>query len=435
MIMNDELYKETLSFMFSQLPMYQRVGKKAFKKDLTNIKALLSGLGHPHLGLKTIHIAGTNGKGTVSFMLAAILQAQGYKTGLYVSPHYKDFRERVRVNGKYVSKEYVVDFIQKNKALLSKVRPSFFEISVALAFSYFRDQKVDIAVIETGLGGRLDSTNVIQPLLSIITNISLDHTNFLGDTLPLIAREKAGIIKRDTPVVIGKKQEETAVVFEETARSKNAPLYYAEELFSVSYLSDNISTSFHEVYRKETLFCASLAVNLKGPFQEENIQTVLTAIEVLSRANSNFKIEDAAIVEGLRELKRRTNYIGRWQILGERPLIIADSGHNSGAIQDVIQKLKQLKYNQLHIVFGMVNDKDSSKILSLMPQDAVYYFAKADIPRGLAVDELQQQAKKYHLLGEFYPSVKAAFLTAREHADADDLIFVGGSVFIVAEVL
>lgn len=428
-------YQDTLSFLFSQLPMYQRVGAKAFKKDLTNIIALLSGLGNPHIGFKTIHVAGTNGKGTVSFMLAAILQAQGYRTGLYVSPHYKDFRERVRINGQYVEKEYVIDFVKSNKVLLSEIKPSFFEISVALAFTYFRDQKVDIAVIETGLGGRLDSTNVIHPLLSIITNISYDHVNFLGNTLALIAGEKAGIIKKNTPVVIGKKQPETTPVFGQIANQKNASLFYAEDTYLVEEIKQGRQTSFHKVFKDNKLVIDALEVDLKGPFQKENIQTVLKAVDVLKDHAIGLQIDDAAIFEGLKSLKNLTNYIGRWQILGQQPLIIADSGHNPGAMQKVVDQLLHLQYDQLHIVIGMVNDKDSSKILSILPKNATYYFAKANIPRGLDAQELKERAEANHLKGEAYPTVVMAFDAAKKTAQPQDLVFIGGSVFVVAEVI
>lgn len=435
MIYSEEKYQETISFLFSQLPMYQRVGAKAFKKDLTNINALLAGLGNPHHDLKAIHIAGTNGKGTVSFLLSAALQAQGYSTGLYVSPHYKDFRERVRINGQYVSKAYVIKFVAQHKKLFQEVRPSFFEISVALAFCYFRDQKVDIAVVETGLGGRLDSTNVLLPILSVITNIGFDHVNFLGNTLPLIAREKAGIIKNNIPVVFGKKQAETASVFRSVAKEKSAPYYYAEDIFDVRYLRSTQQLSYHQVMKHGAIIYESLAVGLTGPFQKENLQTALAALEVIHAYYPDFLVSDPAIHSGFKHLRNLTGYIGRWQVLGINPLIIADSGHNPAAISSVVAQFEKLDYRDLHIVLGMVNDKDVTKVLGLLPAKAKYYFSKAAIPRGLEAERLQKEAVKFGLPGDAYPSVKAAFEAAKKNAKKEDLIFVGGSVFVVAEVI
>ncbi len=433
--MEESPYKETLSFLFSRLPMYQRVGAKAFKKDLTNIRELLEAVGNPHRELKTIHVAGTNGKGTVSFLLAAILQAQGYKTGLYVSPHYVDFRERIRINGTYITKGFVVNFVETNRKAIEDISPSFFEISVAMAFAYFQKQKVDIAVIETGLGGRLDSTNVLYPLLSVITNIGLDHTNFLGDTLQLIAGEKAGIIKRHIPVVIGKRQQETTPVFLKKAEELNSKITFAEEVYHVKALTTGGTSTKHEIYKNGRLLYPLISVDLSGPFQEENIQTTLAAIDVLRDNYLEFPVSDKAILSGLEKVKSLTKYIGRWHKLGSHPTIIADSAHNPAALKVVIAQLLSLPFNQLHIVLGMVNDKDVNNVLSLLPKDAVYYFAKADIPRGLDAELLQQQAKKYHLKGTSYSSVNDAFVAAKSAAKIDDFIFIGGSVFVVAEII
>ena len=421
-------FKETLDYMMQQLPMYHRIGAAAFKKDLTNTLALCSHLNNPHTKFKSIHVGGTNGKGSTSHLLAAILQSAGYKVGLYTSPHYKDFRERIKINGELVSKKYVVDFVAKNKSKFEEIEPSFFEMTVALAFSYFADNQVDIAVIEVGLGGRLDSTNVIMPELSVITNISLDHVSMLGDTLPLIAFEKAGIIKKNIPVVIGESHIETDSVFLEKANVENAPIIFADKHFEITR-----NDAFFDVYKDGKVFFKALENNLLGDFQLKNAATVFQAIEELRKLN--FFISDENIRAAFRDLQGLVKFMGRWQKLQEKPLTIVDSGHNEAGVTAAINQLKTLNYNNLYIVTGFVNDKDVSKILSLYPKNARYFFAKANIPRGLDAKILAEQAKDFELEGRAYSGVKNAFRAAKKRANEDDLVLVLGSIFVVAEVL
>lgn len=403
-------YQETLDYLYSQLPMFQRVGSKAFKKDLTNTIQLCDALGNPQKQLRCIHIAGTNGKGSTAHAISAVLQAANYKTALYTSPHYRDFRERIKIDGVYIEKEYVVGFVERNRIIFEAIQPSFFEITVAMAFDYFHSQKVDYAVIETGLGGRLDSTNIIAPLISVITNISKDHTNLLGDTLPLIAGEKAGIIKEKTPLVIGKFQEETVDVFRKKAKKMEAPLFFTPQ--EIPFPFEN---------------------GLKGPFKEENANTALQSIQVLKTLG--ISIPQEALEKGFANVKKLSNYIGRWEELGENPKIIADAAHNVGGIQKVMEHLKSISYEQLHVVLGMVNDKDLSDMLSYFPKEAQYYFCKPDIPRGLDEKLMQKQANELGLYGDTYISVNAALLAAKDKAKINDLIYVGGSSFVVAEVV
>jgi dihydrofolate synthase / folylpolyglutamate synthase len=412
-------YKETLEYMMSQLPMFHRVGAAAFKKDLTNTIALCEHLGNPYQKFKTIHVGGTNGKGSTSHIIAAILQAAGYRVGLYTSPHYKDFRERIKVNGTYISKKYVVDFIARNKATLDKIEPSFFEMTVALAFDYFADCQVDIAVIEVGLGGRLDSTNVITPELSVITNISYDHVAMLGDTLEKIAFEKAGIIKKNIPVVIGETQAESAPVFIEKAKTEGAEITFADE---------NIAL------KKQTLqYLADKKIALHGIYQAKNLCTALQAIEKLKSIGYN--LNEQHIQYALEHLQTMVKFMGRWQKLSDQPLIIADSGHNEAGVISAVEQLNTLTFNNLYILTGFVNDKDVSKILSLYPKNATYFFAKANIPRGLDAKILQTQALDFGLKGRSYSSVKNAFRAAKNKAQQDDLVLILGSIFVVAEVL
>ena len=421
-------YKETLDYMMSQLPMYHRIGAAAFKKDLTNTVALCEHLGNPHTKFKTIHVGGTNGKGSVSHILAAILQSAGYKVGLYTSPHYKDFRERVKINGDFISKKYVVDFVAKNKPIFEEIAPSFFEMTVAMAFAYFADNQVDVAVIEVGLGGRLDSTNVITPELSVITNISLDHVSMLGDTLPLIAFEKAGIIKKNIPVVIGESHVETNPVFLQKANAENAAIIFADTHFEVKR-----NGTFLDIYKDKKLIFKDLENDLLGNFQLKNVATVFQSIEQLR--NLDFAISDENIRTAFRDLQAMVKFMGRWQKLNENPLTIADSGHNEAGVTAAVEQLKTLNFNNLYIVTGFVNDKDVSKILSLYPKNARYFFAKANIPRGLDVNVLTTQAKDFGLEGRAYSSVKNAFWAAKKRAKEDDLILILGSIFVVGEVL
>lgn len=429
----NQQYKRTLDYLFKQLPMFQRVGPVAFKKDLTNILALAELLGQPQKQFPSIHIAGTNGKGSVAHMLSAILQAQGYKTGLYTSPHYYDFRERIKINGQKVDKSFIIDFVESHKASFTGLNPSYFEINVAMAFDYFAKQKVDIAVIETGLGGRLDSTNIVEPLLSIITNISFDHVNFLGNTLPAIAGEKAGIIKKGKPIVVGETHRETKPVFEKKAEELGSQITFADQHYEAKLLSTDLEHSFFDIFKDDQLVFGNLKANLLGGFQTKNLVTALQSVEQLQELD--LAINEEAIRDGLGDLKRIANFIGRWQVLNHRPLTIADSAHNEAGLELVIGQLKSLKYQRLHFVYGTVNDKDPTKALPFLPKEAIYYFAKANIPRGLDAKTLQEMAKSYGLNGRAYISVKNALQAAKKKAGPDDLIFIGGSIFVVGEVL
>lgn len=439
-------YKETLDWLYTQLPMFQRVGAQAMKKDLTNIKKLCAALGTPQDRFPTVHIAGTNGKGSTAHLLAAVLQAHGFKTGLYTSPHYKDFRERIKIDGALISKKSVIDFTAENRALFEEIKPSFFEITVALAFDYFARQKVDIAVIETGLGGRLDSTNIIKPLLAVITNISYDHQQFLGDTLELIAGEKAGIIKENTPVVIGETQEETRPVFLKKAEEESAAIYFADQEFKAEYnhpfqgaspesFTHRSVLADFDVLNLKSSKSTTYAVNLIGAYQAKNLQTVLKSIEILAQQWAPLKIEEDKLQTAFSDLKQLTNFIGRWHLLGQNPLILADSAHNEGGIRLAMQQIEGINYTKLHFVIGMVNDKEVEKVLRMLPKEAKYYFAKADIPRGLDAEVLREKAVALGLKGGKYSSVRNALKAAKRAAGVEDLIYVGGSTFVVAEVV
>ncbi|MFD2726712.1 bifunctional folylpolyglutamate synthase/dihydrofolate synthase [Hyunsoonleella rubra] len=403
-------YPDTLDWMFAQLPMYQRQGKTAFKKDLTNTLNLATHLNHPEKDFKSVHVAGTNGKGSTSHMVASILQEAGYKVGLYTSPHLKDFRERIRINGKPVSKQFVIGFIKRNKAFLEQNKLSFFELTVGMAFDYFSKQKVDIAVVEVGMGGRLDSTNILTPEVSVITNIGMDHTQFLGDTLELIAGEKAGIIKPKIPVVIGETQKETKPVFDKKAELSSSKIVYADQSVKKVYPSD-----------------------LVGAYQSKNIKTAFQAIKELQL--QGFKISDKHIEKGFLIVVKNTGLLGRWQVLGENPKIVCDTGHNREGLGYVMHQVLNQTFDQLHIVFGVVNDKDLTTIVDLLPKEAIYYFCKPDMSRGKNAEELQKEFSKYHLVGESYNSVNEAYQSALKHASKNDFIFVGGSTFVVAEII
>lgn len=426
-------YKETLDYLFQQLPMFQRVGQAAFKKDLTNIIKLCEALGNPYQQFPSIHIAGTNGKGSTGHMLSAVLQKSGLKTGLYTSPHYKDFRERIKIDGTYISESAVVDFVAENKTLFEEIRPSFFEITVALAFQYFAEEQVDVAIIETGLGGRLDSTNVVTPLLSLITNISLDHQQFLGDSLEAIASEKAGIIKPKIPVVLSEYQESTFPVFSQKAAELNASLSIGDAVYSGTPQSITFSGQTYDILRKGKMYLKELELGLGGQFQLKNLLGVLQAIEVLQK--TGYQISATAIRKGLKEVIPLTNMLGRWQVLSDTPRVLCDSGHNEGGLRTTMEQLQRLPFEQLHFVFGMVNDKPPEKVAPLLPKDAVFYFAKANIPRGMDAEKLSSKMKKAGLSGNAYSSVKSALAAAKLNAGAEDLVFVGGSIFIVAEVV
>ncbi|MDD4215302.1 MAG: bifunctional folylpolyglutamate synthase/dihydrofolate synthase [Bacteroidales bacterium] len=422
--------------MYDCLPMFHRIGMAAYKANLDNTHALSNLTGKPEVNFPSIHIAGTNGKGSVSHMLASILQESGYKTGLYTSPHLKDFRERIRINGKMISKSRVVAFVTKYKKDFETINPSFFEMAFAIAMEYFSENKVDIAVVETGMGGRLDSTNIIRSILSVITYIGFDHTQFLGDTLKKIAVEKAGIIKSGVPVIIGKTQHHTKDIFEQKALEKNTEICFADNIYKVRNFNNGNGISFEsifDIYRHGKLMHKSLHCALGGSYQTENIQTVFAGLEHLIK--QGYKILDEAIFKGLKNVVTNTGLQGRWQLLANKPLTICDTGHNHDGIKIVVRQLKKMKLRKLHIVFGMVNDKDISGILKLLPKDAVYYFCKADIPRGLDASILKSQAESFCLQGEAYNSVKHAYKEAMQQAHADDVIFIGGSIFVVAEVV
>lgn len=436
-------YKTTLDYLYSQLPMFSRTGAAAITKDLSNTIALCNLLGNPQNGFKTIHVGGTNGKGSTSHMLAAILQTAGYKTGLYTSPHLRDFRERIRINGVMIPEQDVVDFVSQYQPAFETIQPSFFEMTVGLAFDYFARCQVDIAIIEVGLGGRLDSTNIITPLLSIITNIGWDHMNLLGNTLPLIAAEKAGIIKPGVPVIIGEHQSEVADVFINKARQENAPISFASAIWEEEAESGKRKAESFEligvaVWKKSNAQHPEpeklqLQLDLTGSYQLKNLKTVLSATEELN--SLGFVITPEQLQAGLKQVRTLTGLNGRWQVLGQHPLTICDTGHNPDGIAEVLKNISATPHRQLHFVLGMVNDKDLTKVLAMLPTYASYYFCRPDIPRGLAAEELKSQAAASGLNGETYPSVMSALIAARYAADEADLIFVGGSTFVVAEVV
>lgn len=426
-------YKQTLEYLFARLPMYQRVGAAAYKANLDNTLAICNALGNPEKKLKCIHIAGTNGKGSSSHMLAAILQQAGYKTGLYTSPHLTDFRERIKINGKMIPQAEVVTFVENNKAVFEKIEPSFFEWTVGLAFDYFVKQEVDIAVIEVGLGGRLDSTNVINPVACLITNIGMDHMNLLGDTLQKIAAEKAGIIKARVPVVISQTQLEVISVFNNTAKDLKAPVEFADKNFrviSTEYKPKALSVT---VLNKKINQSAVYELDLRGSYQLRNLLGVLNMVEVLKQ--KGFMIEEKEVMLALKQVQKMTGLRGRWQTLSEKPLVIADTGHNEDGIKEVMENIRRYPFHKLHVVLGMVNDKDLSKILKLFPKDAEYYFCKASIPRALDENELSALARKAGLSGTVFKTVPEALAKAKKQAKAKDLVFVGGSTFTVADAI
>lgn len=424
-------YNEVLSYLYSQLPMFQRVGASAFKKDLTNTLALCEVCGNPQQRFKSIHIAGTNGKGSTSHMLSAILQQAGYRTGLYTSPHLKDFRERIRINGEMISHKGVVDFVERHRSDFDRIHPSFFEMTVALCFDWFARNGVEVAVIETGLGGRLDSTNVITPDLSVITNISFDHMDMLGHTLTAIAGEKAGIIKPGIPVVIGETQPETAPVFEEKARACASAITFADQVWQVTASRPEGDRLVMDVQGPEAY--DDLSCDLTGDYQLKNIPTVLAAVEALVKAG--YRISRDHVYAALRQVKDTTGLLGRWQVLQREPLIVADTGHNEAGIRYVVNQIRRQSYRQLHVVMGVVKEKDLAPILGQMPREARYYFCRPDIPRGLDASELANHAREAGLAGEVYGSVREALDAARHSAGGDDMIFIGGSTFVVAEAL
>jgi len=435
---NDErmTYPETLDYLYTQLPMYQRIGAAAYKSDLENTLAICDLLGNPQNFFPSIHIAGTNGKGSTSHMLASILQEKGLKTGLYTSPHLIDFRERIRLNGIMIPEEKVIRFIEKYKPDFEKIRPSFFEMTVGLAFDHFREEKAEVAVIETGLGGRLDSTNVITPLLSVITNISFDHKQLLGDTLEKIAGEKAGIIKPGIPVVIGESQEDIRHVFIEKAGKEKSEIVFADTVFTAGETSTDSAGKRNmvvDIFRNNALFISKLESPLGGNYQKKNIVTVCASCEMLASHFSSISADE--IRKGILHVIKNTGFAGRWQILYQSPLTICDTGHNEAGLREVVDQIRKTPHETLHFVFGLVNDKETGDILSLLPKDARYYFCKADIPRGLDARELMIKAGGYGLTGRAFDSVKQALQAAQQSAGLNDLVFIGGSSFVVAEVV
>ena len=426
-------YSETLEWMFNKLPMYQRIGAAAYKADLNNTIQLLDLLDNPHNSFKSVHVAGTNGKGSVSHTLASVFQEAGYKTGLYTSPHLRDFRERIRINGEMILEENVVQFIDTYKDKFEAMELSFFEMTVGMAFDYFRNEKVDIAIVEVGMGGRLDSTNLITPELSIITNIDFDHTKFLGDTRAKIAYEKAGIIKPGIPVVIGETHPETEQVFIDKAKECGSPIYFADQIFDCDKIYfESFTEQKFDVWKNSELYMEALEIPLMGNYQQKNLTTVMCAIDLL---RNKFNLSDDDIRDGIGKVIRNTHLMGRWQILCKDPLTIADTGHNVAGITEVVRQLAEMHYGKLHFVLGMVNDKDIDSVLQLLPRGAEYYFCKADIPRGLDANILAEKAFDMGLRGQVFESVSHAYRSAVNNARFGDVVFIGGSNFTVAEVV
>ncbi|RFM33807.1 bifunctional folylpolyglutamate synthase/dihydrofolate synthase [Chitinophaga silvisoli] len=426
-------YQQTLDYLYERLPMFTRVGASAFRKDLHNTIALCEQLGNPQRLFKTVHVAGTNGKGSTSHMLAAVFQQAGYKTGLYTSPHLKDFRERIRINGEMIDQEFVVEFVQQVQPSIEQLDPSFFELTVAMAFQYFALEQVDIAIIEVGLGGRLDSTNIITPELSVITNISYDHMNMLGNTLPEIASEKAGIIKPQVPVVVAQTQTEVEQVFIDKAKAMEAPITFADQHWLVQ---DNDLANGHLHIQLRPLHSEQvwdLKPDLNGQYQVKNIMGVLSAVKVLQQ--SGWELPDESVKTALSHVKKLTGLRGRWDIVAQHPLTIFDVGHNEAGIGEIVGQLEHMTYRHLHIVTGFVKDKEVSKVLKLFPAAATYYFTRAQIPRALDENELAEMGAAAGLRGKSYPNVQQAFQAAKQHAHEEDVILVCGSFFIVGEAM
>lgn len=422
-------YKETIEYLFNSAPLFQNIGAGAYKEGLYNTKVLDEHFAHPHLSFKTIHVAGTNGKGSCSHTIASVLQEAGYKVGLYTSPHLVDFRERIRINGKPISEQYVIDFVEHERAFFEPLHPSFFELTTAMAFKFFADEKVDVAVIEVGLGGRLDCTNIITPDVSIITNISFDHVQFLGDTLAKIASEKAGIIKPNIPVVIGETTPETKPVFISKAEEQNAPIIFAEEQDEV--MGECILAKGGFDYQTKTF--GLITAELGGLCQTKNTRTIIEALKQL--IGKGYRITRQNVADGFASVCKNTGLMGRWQKLSDKPKVICDTGHNVGGIQYIVKQLELQEYDNLRIVMGMVNDKDISTVLSMMPKHAVYYFTQASVKRAMPCHDFKAKAAGYGLEGDAYPTVRQAYEAALHDASQNDLVFVGGSSFIVADLL
>ncbi len=428
-------YKQTVELLFTTLPVYQRIGDAAIKKDLTNIRKLCELLNAPQLSFESIHVAGTNGKGSTSHMLSSIFQATGKKVGLYTSPHYIDFRERIKVNGNLISEGDVVSFVEAYQHQWEDIMPSFFEITVAMAFDHFRNEKVDIAIIETGLGGRLDSTNIITPLMSVITNIGYDHMQMLGNTLIEIAGEKSGIIKKNIPVVIGEWQQETSKVFVKKASIENASIFFASRHIILEKLKGNLRGRKYRVRTRSAAWIGIMESDLPAPYQEKNIRTVLEACWVWNQYYPDMKLNEKTIKSGLKNVMESTNMIGRWMVIKERPLVIADAAHNIDGIKSILPEILSIPSGTRHFVLGFVSDKDVKKILALFPGDAKYYWCSPDIPRGKPAMETMKEAASIGLYGQAYTGVSKAYEIALSHAKKDDFIFVGGSSYVVGDFL
>lgn len=425
-------YQQALHYLYDSLPMFQRIGQAAYKKDLSNTLALCDHLGNPQHTFPSVHIAGTNGKGSSAHCIAAVLQAAGYKCGLYTSPHLKEFTERIRVNGEEIRREAVAEFVEANQAFLEELKPSFFETTVAMAFDYFHREAVDIAIVEVGMGGRLDSTNVIRPLISLITHIGYDHMEFLGDTLDKIAAEKAGIIKNKVPVVIGERQLETEGVFIQTAREKKAPIFFAQDRYQAK-LNQVIEGRYTvNIARYGQLLYEKIALSLGAHYQLKNLPGILTVLDLL--VEQGYQLDARAVQEGLAHVTQLTGLKGRWQIVHKQPLIICDTGHNQGAFREIVMQLQQLAYRKLYLVLGFSVEKDLSSVLPLLPRVAAYFFCQAAIPRAMDAETLAANAREYGLNGEVFRSVDAAYRKAKSLAEPEDCIFVGGSTFVVAEI-
>ena len=427
-------YQQTIDYLYAQLPMYSRIGAAAYKEDLHNTIALCHAIDNPQTKFKSIHIAGTNGKGSTSHMLAAILQQAGYKTGLYTSPHLKDFRERIKINGEMISQEFIVDFVERTKTISEQIKPSFFELTVAMAFDYFEKEHVDIAIIETGLGGRLDSTNIITPILSIITNIGYDHMDILGDTLEKIAAEKAGIIKQNVPVVIGEYLAETKDMFINKAKEANAPIYFAQDKYNVSNINYSTQLLSCDVTDTEYKVTQTVELDLNGLYQTKNLCTVLCAEGILMQQGFNIKNKDEK--DALKHVKKLTGLYGRWDVISSNPTIVLDVAHNEDGIKLLLQQLSFVHRtpHNVHFIMGMVKDKDVTKILSILPKEANYYFSNAHIERAMPHLDLLEKAKVFKLKAESFDDVNMAIKAAKQKAAAEDIIIVCGSVFLIAEV-
>jgi dihydrofolate synthase/folylpolyglutamate synthase len=423
-------YGQTIHYLYNKLPLYSSIGFKAYKADLNNTIALCEHLGNPQNKIKTIHVAGTNGKGSTSHMLAAVFQECGYKTGLYTSPHLKDFRERIKLNGEMIPEDFIIDFVDRIKTFSEEINPSFFELTFVMALEYFKQQRVDIAIIETGLGGRLDSTNIITPEIAVITNIGFDHMDILGDTIERIAVEKAGIIKQNIPVIIGEPTPKTKIIFQEKAKEKNAPIFFAEEKYTI------ISASVNETLQIAMIHNGNMqpkiySLDLTGLYQVKNLRTVLTTIDVLK---IKYSLKEENIINALGQVKNITGLHGRWEVIQRNPVVVLDVAHNVDGIQQLINQVKNTSYKKLHIVFGMVRDKEIEKVLELLPKDATYYFTKAQIPRALPEKDLLERVQKFDLKGSSYGEVNEALGAAMDKASKEDMIIVCGSVFVVGEV-